>query len=63
MELNDFLFGDTGISFFLSIILRTFVMFLMILVFLRLLGKRGIKQLSVFELVVILVWDLQPATQ
>jgi len=63
MELNDFLFGDTGISFLLSIILRTFVMFLMILVFLRLLGKRGIKQLSVFELVVILVWDLQPATQ
>ena len=54
MELNDFLFGDTGSSFLLSIMLRTFVMFLMILVFLRLLGKRGIKQLSVFELVVIL---------
>lgn len=54
MEINDFLFGDNGSSFLLSIVLRTFVMFLMILIFLRLLGKRGIKQLSVFELVVIL---------
>ena len=54
MEINEFLFGETGTSFLVSIMLRTFVMFLLILIFLRLLGKRGIKQLSVFELVVIL---------
>lgn len=54
MEINEFLFGDTGTSFLISIMLRTFAMFLIILIFLRLLGKRGIKQLSVFELVVIL---------
>ncbi len=54
MQINDFLFGDTGSSFLLIIALRTLVMFSIILLFLRLLGKRGIKQLSVFELVVIL---------
>ena len=54
MELNELLFGDTGATFLLSIVLRTFIMFLLILIFLRLLGKRGVKQLSVFELVVIL---------
>ncbi|WLD23782.1 DUF421 domain-containing protein [Flavobacterium dauae] len=53
MDENIF-FGDTGISFTFSIILRTFLMFVIILLFLRLLGKRGVKQLSVFELVVIL---------
>lgn len=53
MDENIF-FGDTGISFTISIILRTFLMFVIILLFLRLLGKRGVKQLSVFELVVIL---------
>lgn len=54
MEINDFLFGDADYSFLTSIMVRTFVMFLIILIFLRILGKRGIKQLSVFELVVIL---------
>lgn len=54
MEINELLFGDTGTSFLISIMLRTFIMFLLILIFLRLLGKRGVKQLSVFELVVIL---------
>lgn len=40
---------------FLSITtLRTVIMFIVILVGLRVLGKRGIKQLSVFELVVII---------
>lgn len=35
-------------------ILRSFIMFVVILVSLRILGKRGVKQLSVFELVVII---------
>ncbi len=54
METDGLLFGTTGISFILSIALRTLIMFLIILIFLRVLGKRGVKQLSVFELVVIL---------
>src|SRR5690606_34737101 len=51
---DNIFFGNTGISFTLWIILRTFLMFIIILFFLRLLGKRGVKQLSIFELVVIL---------
>lgn len=54
MLTEEFLFGDTGVGYLLVIAVRTFIMFLSILIFLRLLGKRGVKQLSVFELVVIL---------
>ncbi|WP_430612623.1 DUF421 domain-containing protein [Flavobacterium sp. JP2137] len=54
METTAFFFGDSDYRFLLLVALRTFVMFLIILLFLRLLGKRGVKQLSVFELVVIL---------
>src|SRR5687767_9584696 len=48
------LLGGEEWSFLLETVLRTFVMFLVILTALRLLGKRGVKQLSVFELVVII---------
>lgn len=54
METGSLLTGDLEYSYLTVIALRTLIMFVMILVFLRLLGKRGIKQLSVFELVVIL---------
>ena len=54
METSSLLTGDLEYSYLTVIALRTLIMFVMILVFLRLLGKRGIKQLSVFELVVIL---------
>ena len=37
-----------------EILLRTFIMFLFVLVFLRLSGKKGIRQLSVFEVAVII---------
>lgn len=46
--------GDADLSFLLEIGLRTTVMYFIILVGLKLLGKRGVKQLSVFELVVII---------
>src|SRR5688572_31804658 len=48
------LLGDEEWSFLPETVLRTFIMFLVILTSLRLLGKRGVKQLSVFELVVII---------
>lgn len=53
MEINEFLFGNSENAIF-AVLLRTFIMFIIILTFLRILGKRGVKQLSVFELVVIL---------
>lgn len=48
------LLGEEAWSFLLETIFRTAFMFLVILLSLRLLGKRGIKQLSVFELGVII---------
>lgn len=51
---NDILFGSEDFGFLLEIILRTVIMFTIILAALRVLGKRGVKQLSVFELVVII---------
>lgn len=47
------LLGSEDWSFLPEVVLRTFIMFLIIIVGLRLMGKRGIRQLSVFELVVI----------
>jgi uncharacterized membrane protein YcaP (DUF421 family) len=46
--------GHEEWSFILEIILRTAIMFLTIIIGLRVLGKRGVKQLSIFELVVII---------
>lgn len=56
LELNwkELLMGHEEWSFLLEIILRTSIMFLAIIIGLRVLGKRGVKQLSVFELVVII---------
>jgi len=58
MELNidwkNFLIGEENWEFMLEIALRTFIMYFIILIGLRLLGKRGVRQLSVFELVVII---------
>lgn len=51
---KELLLGGEDWSFLLETVLRTFIMFIIILTALRLLGKRGVKQLSVFELVVII---------
>ena len=51
---KQFLLGGEEWSFLIETLLRTLIMFVVIVVGLRLLGKRGIKQLSVFELVVII---------
>lgn len=48
------LLGDEQWDFLLETMFRTLVMFLVIVLSLRLLGKRGVKQLSVFELGVII---------
>jgi uncharacterized membrane protein YcaP (DUF421 family) len=51
---KDLLMGGENWSFLPETALRTLIMFVVILVSLRILGKRGVKQLSVFELVVII---------
>lgn len=53
-EWKTLLLGSEQWGFLLETGFRTFVMFLVILFYLRLLGKRGVKQLSVFELGVII---------
>lgn len=54
LEWKSLLLGSEKWSFLFETALRTFVMFLVILFYLRMLGKRGVKQLSVFELGVII---------
>jgi uncharacterized membrane protein YcaP (DUF421 family) len=53
-NLKELLLGAEDWSFLPEMILRTFIMFIIIIVSLRILGKRGVKQLSIFELVVII---------
>ncbi len=53
-DINQLLIGDNEWSFIPEIMLRTLLMYVIVLISLRLLGKRGLKQLSVFELVVII---------
>src|SRR5215211_890000 len=51
---KDLLIGEQEWGFLPEAAIRSLVMFVVILVSLRLLGKRGVKQLSVFELGVII---------
>lgn len=51
---KELLLGSEDWNFLPAMMLRTFVMFVIIIVSLRILGKRGVKQLSIFELVVII---------
>lgn len=53
-ELDKILKGDEEWIFLLEIAGRTIIMFISILIALAILGKRGVKQLSVFELVIII---------
>jgi uncharacterized membrane protein YcaP (DUF421 family) len=60
--MNDYEFGDWGrmllndlpIEFLLEVLGRTVLMFVVIFTALRVAGKRGVRQLSVFELVLII---------
>lgn len=54
MDLIKILINDTTYEIFFEIIFRCTVMFILILFFLKLSGKRGIRQLSIFELAIIL---------
>ncbi|MEJ6980194.1 YetF domain-containing protein [Pedobacter sp. P351] len=54
IEFNSLFFGDEPVEFLFEVFLRTVIMFCFILIALRTSGKRGIKQLSIFELVIII---------
>lgn len=54
MELFRIFIHDSSLSFILEIILRCIIMYLMIIIFLRFSGKRGVRQLSIFEIAIIL---------
>lgn len=56
MELDwDVLFiNELDLQFSIEIALRTVIMFLLILTFLRLSGKKGVRQLSIFEVAIII---------
>lgn len=54
MEMEQILVGEEGFSFLWEVILRTAIMFIAVITAISILGKRGVKQLSVFELVIII---------
>lgn len=54
MNWDELLWGDLDAGFLWQIAVRTVIMFIIILISLKILGKRGVKQLSVFELVIII---------
>jgi uncharacterized membrane protein YcaP (DUF421 family) len=51
---KELLLGSEEWNFLPEVIIRTVVMFTVVLISLSILGKRGVKQLSVFELVIII---------
>lgn len=53
-EWKRVLFNDLPVTFLLEVLFRSAIMFTVLLIGLRSSGKRGVKQLSVFELVLII---------
>jgi uncharacterized membrane protein YcaP (DUF421 family) len=45
---------DLDLSLLVEISIRTFIMFLLVLIFLRSTGKKGVRQLSIFEVAIII---------
>jgi len=54
LEWDRVLFNEMPVVFLLEVILRSTVMFTFLLIALRITGKRGVKQLSIFEIVIII---------
>ena len=54
LDWHRIFFSDHPYSFFFEILLRTPIMFLGVVLVLRLTGKRGVQQLSIFEMVMII---------
>ncbi len=54
LDWNKIFIGDLDFSFTLEIVIRTLIMFSMVLLVLRLSGKKGVRQLSLFEVAIII---------
>lgn len=54
MDIQQIFIHDTTWIFASELILRSIFMFVLIIVFLRLTGKRGVRQLSIFEVAILL---------
>ncbi|RZJ79796.1 MAG: DUF421 domain-containing protein, partial [Chryseobacterium sp.] len=54
MSWNEVFLKDLDFKFAIEIIVRTLIMFTLIIVILRLTGKKGIRQLSIFEVAIII---------
>lgn len=53
-EWERVLFNDLPVEFLLEVLFRTVIMFTVVLLTLKFAGKRGVKQLSIFEIVIII---------
>jgi len=53
-EWNRFLFNDLPVEFLIEVVVRTLIMYVVVLTALKSSGKRGVKQLSIYELVLII---------
>ncbi|MCD9856786.1 hypothetical protein LUD75_18830 [Epilithonimonas sp. JDS] len=51
---NKIFLGELDFSFAVEIVIRTLIMFSMVLLILRLSGKKGVRQLSLFEVAIII---------
>ena len=54
MDWQELFINDLNWEFTFEIVLRTLIMFAFILIFLRISGKKGVKQLSIFEVAIII---------
>lgn len=54
IDWNTLFFNDLNLSLALEISIRTSIMFLFVLIFLRSTGKKGVRQLSIFEVAIII---------
>ncbi|WP_374948720.1 DUF421 domain-containing protein [Mucilaginibacter sp.] len=54
LNLSDIFTKDLDFTFGIEIVVRTLVMFILILVVLRMTGKKGVRQLSIFEVAIII---------
>jgi len=54
LNLEEIFIGDLDFTFAFEIIIRTLIMFSMVLFILRMAGKKGVRQLSLFEVAIII---------
>src|SRR5690554_4778672 len=54
MEADSLFFGTEDFQFLVEVVVRTTIMFLLLIVVMNFSGKRGIRQLSIFEMVMII---------